>query len=197
MFLYSYSGTWSIKCTLNVIVLKGCLSYRDVLSHRIDWFFNFKSAVTEKDVNTCFHIEVEVHCTGCMWFTTQLVFFRGRYKTWTRSTHLPLLNTKGIIILFCGMSVRGDLVITLHIIPIFISPSCGECETANAFWQQVIMGVMFWSPLFFFLYGRKVGRGQGGQQGCVSYTFLCCSHHGTSCLKLQLLNIQLSQNQYC
>ena len=76
--------------------------------------------------------------------------------------------------------MRGDLVITLHIIPIFISLSCGECETANAFWQQVIMGVMFWSPLFFFFYGRKVGRGQGGATG------LC---------KLHLLVLFTSWNQ--
>ena len=63
--------------------------------------------------------------------------------------------------------MRGDLVIALHLIPIFISLRCGECKTANAFWQQVIMGLIFWSPLFFFsfLYRRKVGWGQGGATG--------------------------------
>ena len=59
-------GIWSIKCALNVIGFEGCLSYRDVLSHRM----NFKSA--ERDVNVYFHVEVEVYCTGCMWFTTQI-----------------------------------------------------------------------------------------------------------------------------
>ena len=90
--------------------------------------------------------------------------------------------------------MRGDLVISLHLIPIFISIRCGECETANAFWQQVIMGLMFWSPLFFFSFfiQKEGGMGAGG-----SYTFMCRSRHGTSSLKLQLLNIQLSQNQYC
>ena len=61
------------------------------------------------------------------------------------------------------------------------------------------MGVMFWSPLFFFSFfteGRWDG-GRGEQQGFASYTFMCCSRHGTSCLKRQLLNFQLSQNQYC
>lgn len=96
--------------------------------------------------------------------------------------------------------MRGDLVIALHLIPIFISLRCGECETANAFWQQVIMGVMFWSPIVFLFFFYTEGRwdgGRGEQQGFASYTFMCRSHHETSCLKLQLLNIQRSQNQYC
>lgn len=63
--------------------------------------------------------------------------------------------------------MRGDLVIALHLIPIFISLRCGECETANAFWQQVIMGVMFWSPLFFFSFfiQKEGGMGAGGATG--------------------------------
>ena len=96
--------------------------------------------------------------------------------------------------------MRGDLVIALHLIPIFISLRCGECETANAFWQQVIMGVMFSSPIVFLFFFYTEGRwdgGRGEQQGFASYTFMCRSHHETSCLKLQLLNIQRSQNQYC
>ena len=60
--------------------------------------------------------------------------------------------------------MRGDLVIALHLISIFISLRCGECETANAFCRQVIMGLMFWSPLFFFSFfiQKEGGMGAGG-----------------------------------
>ena len=114
-------------------------------------------------------------------------FFRGRYKTWTRSTHLPLLNAKGIIILFCGMSMRDDLVIALHIIPIFISLSCGECETANAFWQQVTMGVMLWSPLFFFFLRKEGGMGAGGATGLYKFETSAVEYSAYSIAKSVLL----------
>ena len=90
--------------------------------------------------------------------------------------------------------MRGDLVIALHLIPIFISLRRGECETANAFWQQAIMGLMFWSPLFFFSFfiQKEGGMGAGGSNRGLQVTPSC-----TSCLKRQLLNFQLSQNQHC
>ena len=71
--------------------------------------------------------------------------------------------------------MRGDLVIALHLIPIFISLRCGECETANAFWQQVIMGLMFWSPLFFFSFfiQKEGGMGAGGSNRGLQVTPSC------------------------
>lgn len=71
--------------------------------------------------------------------------------------------------------MRGDLVIALHLIPIFISLRCGECETANAFWQQVIMGVMFWSALFFFSFfmQKEGGMGGGGSNSGLQVTPSC------------------------
>ena len=57
--------------------------------------------------------------------------------------------------------MRGDLVIALHLLTIFISLRRGECETANAFWQQAIMGLMFWSPLFFFSFFIQKEGGMG------------------------------------
>jgi len=88
--------------------------------------------------------------------------------------------------------MRGDLVIALHL-PIVISIRCGECFfAADDYGGDVLVSIVF----LVFMEGRWNG-GRWKQQGFASYTFMCCLRHGTSCLKLQLLNIQPSQNQYC
>ena len=81
--------------------------------------------------------------------------------------------------------MSSNLVIALH-----SSIFSGECFfAAGDYGGNVLVSTVF----LFFFYRRKVGAtgDRGEQQGFASYTSMCCLHHGTSCLKLQLLNIQL------
>lgn len=98
-------------------------------------------------------------------------------------------NRYNIIVLW-DVNEWFNLVIALHS-PIF----SGECFlAAGDYGGNVLVSIVF---LFFFYTEGRWDGGRGKQQGFASYTFMCRSRHGTSCLKLQLLNIQLSQNQYC
>lgn len=99
--------------------------------------------------------------------------------------------------------MRGDLVIALHLVPIFISLRCGECETANAFWQQVIMGLMFWSPLFFFSFfiQKEGGMGAGGSNRGLQVTPSCAVRvmepvvWNVSCWIFSLVKINIVNNR--
>ena len=101
------------------------------------------------------------------------------------------------------MWMRGDLVIALHLIPIFISLRRGECETANAFWQQAIMGLMFWSPLFFFSFfiQKEGGMGAGGSNRGLQVTPSCAVHvmepvvWNVSCWIFSLVKINIVNNR--
>ena len=105
--------------------------------------------------------------------------------------------------MFCGMWMRGDLVIALHLIPIFISLRCGECKTANAFWQQVIMGLIFWSPLFFFSFfiQKEGGMGAGGSNRGLQVTPSCAVRvmepvvWNVSCWIFSLVKINIVNNR--